>query len=417
MVSARKARSARWLALAAALLSACGALESPVGDVSGRIVGAAAGGYAYPMGRPDLAVPLDVDADGVGTYYLADVPNTVPAIVLYDGAPAPDGNLTTPDGRAELVPIHLSGGVTNVVPDRYGAGAVLPAAQEGLRMPLAGTVLAAAVPEGGATPWRPTFDLPETVHADLVPAAGGVYLVWPLPAGRFDVGALLTGFVGAGTVVNVVSGATMAAPVPLPVDLGAPERGCVAVSSAAPAPCENGLVCEPSDGRCYECTASDTSHCSGNTCNLETHLCEAPAPSSSTWCSPCTWHSDCSSGMICRVLTGQTTGYCTTDGCGSDSDCPAGFDCHRPDEYVEYRVCRSPEGCDAWIQTMGAPCYSDDRCHDALEGGWCSGESGDQAGACTAACSTDEDCAVGTATNFRCMLSPSGSTPLRCVAQ
>ena len=31
--------------------------------------------------------------------------------------------------------------------------------------------------------------------------------------------------------------------------------------------------------------------------------------------------------MSCRILPGATVGYCTTSGCGSDSDCPAGFDC------------------------------------------------------------------------------------------
>jgi hypothetical protein len=382
-------------------------LEQPVGDVSGRIIGATKGGYAYPMGRPDLAVPLDVPlgcagSDCVGTYSIPNVPNTVSAIVLYDGAPPP--GVSTVDGRAELVPIHVNGGETNTIPDRYGAAAVLSAAQEGLRMPRAGTVLAAAVPEGGATPWRPTFDLPGTIHANLVPASGRVYNVWPLPAGRFDVGALLTGFEGGATTVNVVSGATMTAAVTLPIDGGAAAPGC----GSAPG-CENGLVCEPLDGRCYECTLGDVSHCSGNLAAppgevCKDHLCVAPAAAVSTYCSPCTSSTDCASeppvpNMYCRKPDDSTTGYCTRSGCSYDLDCPAGFGCSEG-------VCRPPNGCGAWIQTMGAVCYSNSTCYYGLKNGWCRGVSDDHAGTCTADCRADVDCHVGTGfnSNYACNL-------------
>jgi hypothetical protein len=400
--------------LLALILSGCGGLEQPVGDVTGRIIGATDGGYAYPVGRPDLVVPLVVGADRVGTYSIPNVPNTVSAIVLYDGAPPP--GVSTVDGRAELVPIHVNGGETNTIPDRYGAAAILSASQEGLRMPRAGTVLAAAVPEGGATPWRPTFDLPRTIHANLVPASGGVYSVWPLPAGRFDVGALLTGFKGGATAVNVVAGMTMTAPVTLPIDGGAPAPGCGSVVGSAPTQCENGLVCEPADGRCYECTLSDVSHCSGNLVAppdgvCKDHLCVAPAAAVSTYCSACTTSANCAAGFFCRVASGATTGYCTTSGCSGSVQCPAGFEC------ADGGVCRPPNGCDAWVQTMGAVCYSDDQCHGNLYGGWCPGRGDDHPGVCSAACRSDADCTVGTVTNFRCVLSPSGSTPLRCMAQ
>jgi hypothetical protein len=371
------------------------------------------------MGRPDLAVPLEVGPDGVGTYLIADVPNTVAAIVLYDGAPRPDGSLATPDGRAELVPLHVNGGETNVIPDRYGAAALLSPTEEGLRMPLAGTVLAAAVPDGGATPWKPTFNLPETLHHDLVPVAGGVYTVWPLPGGRFDVGAALTGFVAGETIVNVVAGATTAAPVHLPVDGSATTPGCAAVSGSAPSPCENGLVCEPADGRCYECTASDASLCSGNACNQETHLCEAPAPSAATYCSACAASANCPSGFFCRIPSGATTGYCTTSGCGSDADCPAGFDCE--DDVIPH-FCKAPKGCDSWVQTMVTSCYSNSRCdseyYGGLEHGWCAGDTEETPGHCTASCAVDEDCAVGSVNTLVCALGPNRDgtgTSLQCM--
>jgi hypothetical protein len=384
--------------LIALILSGCGGLGQPVGDVKGRIIGATSAGHAYPVGRPDLAVPLVVGADDVGTYSIPNVPNTVPAIVLYDGAPPP--GVSAVDGRAELVPIHVNGGEINVIADRYGAKAVLPAAQEGLRMPRAGTVLAAVVPEGGATPWRPTFNLPQTVHANLVPDTGGVYSVWPLPAGRFDVGALLAGFKGGATTVNVVSGSTMTAPVTLPIDDGAVAPGCGAISGA-PSQCENGLVCEPLDGRCYECTAGDATHCSSG-CSSETRTCNAPAPAVSTWCSPCTASTDCASatvsGMYCRVPDGSTTGTCTKL-CTYDSDCPAaGFKC------ADGR-CSAPEGCAGWVQTMGAVCYSDYRCAFYLARGWCYGDSDDHPGNCTAPCAVDSEChvATGATSTFACV--------------
>jgi hypothetical protein len=112
--------------------------------------------------------------------------------------------------------------------------------------------------------------------------------------------------------------------------------------------------------------------------------------------------------MLCRIAYGAVSGYCTFGGCSSDGDCPAGFDCN------EYGTCRAPEGCDAWIQTMGATCYSDYRCHDALKNGWCSGDGDGAPGVCTAQCSVDADCIVGTAASFVCSPGPSGA-PSRCV--
>ena len=147
----------------AVIVGACGGLETPVGAVAGRIVGAATtGAYVYPLGRPDLKVDVQPD----GSYRLEAVPIELRALVLYDGFPMPDG-------RAELVQVRLTGGTENRIPDRFGGAGGL--------MPIAGTVLAAAVPDGGATPWRPTFTLPATVHAGITPDTGGVREILAAP--------------------------------------------------------------------------------------------------------------------------------------------------------------------------------------------------------------------------------------------
>ncbi len=378
----------------AVIVGACGGLETPVGAITGRIVGAATtGAYVYPLGRPDLKVDVQPD----GSYRLEAVPIELRALVLYDGFPMPDG-------RAELVQVRLTGGTENRIPDRFGGAGGL--------MPIAGTVLAAAVPDGGATPWRPTFTLPATVHAGITPDTGGVREIWPLPAGQYDVGAVLTGFDAGRITVTVSAAMTSAAPVPLLIDAGATAPGCGSVP-VTPA-CENGLVCEPADGRCYECTASDASNCSSG-CDLDTHTCNAPAPAVSTWCSPCTSGSnDCASatlpGLYCRVSEDSTTGtgYCT-NGCTSDSDCSAaGFKC-------DEGRCKALEGCNGWVQTMGAVCYSDSRCASYLAGGRCSGDHDGLPGTCTAPCAVDGDCAVGSVTSFVCAPVPGGEMPLGCV--
>ena len=243
----------------------------------------------------------------------------------------------------------------------------------------------------------------------ILPLRGLVALLYM--AGVLSLSALpgfVPGVIGGVDAVTVTEATTVPAPVPLPVDLGATRRGCDAVTVSGVPKCENGLVCEPADGRCYECldTPEGDNNCSSAGCNAETHRCNPPSPAASRFCSPCTSDAGCSAGMFCRILTGATVGYCTTAGCSSDPDCPAGFECEDEGDYVRYVLgrpyCRPPEGCDAWIQTMGSTCYSDDRCHDDLEDGWCQGESYGTPGFCTARCSEQRDCEVGANTKLVC---------------
>jgi hypothetical protein len=355
---------------AAAHLAACPELETPLATVTGRIVGASPGAYAYPLGRPDLKVSVAVAEDW--TFRLEGVPTSAGAFILYDGAPFPNG-------RAERVVLELAGGEENRMADRFGAGASV---DDVLRMPLAGAVIAAALPEGGATAIGPAYSVVETDHTDLVPATGEEAIaIYPLPAGSFDVTARLAGFVSRRVTVEVASGATMAVALALEVDTASPAPGCGYALA-----CDNDLHCETADGRCYACTS--TAGCGpGETCATSVGLCQPPpGTSAGATCAACTGTADCVSAA-CVVPGDSLVGYCSR-GCATDADCQAGFACD-----TTSGLCTAPFGCDDWLQTMGAPCLDDADCDD-LSGGRCE-HLPDQPGYCTAACTFDADCRVG----------------------
>lgn len=227
----RRAGSKALAALAAALLAACPQLETPLAPVTGRIVGARAGAYAYPLGRPDMKVALAGD----GSFRLQGVPTEIDEFVLFDGVPA--------NGRAERVVQELNGGEENRIPDRYGSDASVDPA---LLMPLAGTVVATVSVDGGATVAGPSFTFVETDQEALTPATGGQITIYPLAAGSYELSASLAGFTPADVLVQVEPGLTVTALLTLQIDLGAPKPGCAALPG-----CDGGLSCNPMDGRCY----------------------------------------------------------------------------------------------------------------------------------------------------------------------
>lgn len=366
---------------AAAHLAACPELETPLATVTGRIVGASPGAYAYPLGRPDLKVSVAVAEDW--TYRLAGVPTSVGAFILYDGAPFPNG-------RAERVVLDLEGGEENRIADRFGAGASV---DDALRMPLAGALIAVARPEGGATAIDPAYSVVETDHTDLVPATGEEAItIYPLPGGSFDVTARLAGFLSRRVTVPVASGATTAVTLALEVDTTSSAPGCAHALA-----CDNDLHCDTGDGRCYACTS--TGGCGpGETCITSVGLCQPPpGTSAGATCAACTRADDCVSAA-CVVPADSLVGYCSR-GCAADADCQAGFACDGTNG-----LCTAPSGCDDWLQTMGAPCLGDASCSDDLSGGRCE-HLPDQPGYCTAACTFDADCRIGT-----------GSAAYTCVA-
>lgn len=369
-----------WLARAAALLSlllvGCPQLETPLSTVSGRVIGAHPGAFAYPLGRADLRVSLALPD---GSFRIDGVPTGVEALILYDGA-----------ARAELAPVALQGGETNRLADRFGTDAVLAPEEEGRRMPLAATVLLAALPEGGASATGASYTVVGT-HLEARIQLDTEYAVelYPLPAGRFTVRAALGGFLEAGAAIDAISGATTPLALPLDIDADSALPGC-----ASAVACDNDLICSAVDGRCYACQAA--SDCDpGERCELAAGLCmpDSGAPAA-TVCSACIGDAGCASG-VCVVPAGETIGYCS-QGCAAPQDCPAGFACAGS-------RCVAPDGCDDWLQTMGAPCIGDADCSADLAGGWCE-HAPDAAGTCTAGCAVDADCRLGTgaASTFVC---------------
>lgn len=364
-MTARPPRSGTLAALALALAAGCPQLESPVASVSGTVVGAGAGAYAYPFGRPDLKVPLAAN----GSFRLEGVPTSVDALVLYDGTQ-----------RAELVPVALDGGADNRLPDRFGSGA---AVSDPLKMPLAGDIVAAAMPSGGAVPYGAVYAVLGTDVVDVLQGSGSTSVaLGPLPAGRFYVHVHRDGFGPQDVTVDVLPGVSVPVAIPLPIDEDAPKRGC-----AAGMACEQGLHCNPSDGRCYPCVTSADCE-SGKTCIPSLGLCEDPTPSVEV-CTACAGDADCASS-VCVIEAGASAGYCSRL-CTDAPGCPAGFACSADNR------CVAPDGCADWLQTMGSTCVADSDCTDDLSGGTCQRPL-DAPGYCTAWCGIDAHCRIGSGT-------------------
>jgi hypothetical protein len=353
--------------MTALFLSGCGGLETPYATVTGKIVGATPAAYAYPLGRPDLKV---IPSPSDGSFRIEAVPTSVEALVLYDGT-----------DRAELVWIDVDGGAENRIEDRFGKDAPV---DDTAKMPLYGSVLAAVVPDGGAVPRDPSFWVEETDLLDRHPSAGdGFVTLSPLPAGRFELTATLAGFRDRRVTVEVVAGLTVPAQLFLQIDPDNATPGCGAANA-----CENGLSCNPLDGRCYACT-SGVDCGAGQTCDLAVGLCTPDSGLGAGTCEACQADSVCASG-VCVVESGAAIGYCSRP-CTLPTDCPAGFACGSDSR------CAAPEGCAAWLQTMGSTCLELEQCAKDLSGGWCD-RVGDAPGHCTAACTIDADCRIGTGT-------------------
>lgn len=349
-------------ALGALFLAACSQIETPVATVSGRIVGAGGGGRAYAFGRPDLATATLAD----GSFVLEGVPTSVEAIVLLDGV-----------DRAERVAVTLSGG-ENRLADRYGSGATV---DEALRMPLAAILLVTSVPEGGADPAGTAYTVLGTDVEGRVHSSGsGAAVLGQLPAGSLEVRADLGGFVGQSLPVDALAGATATLAIPLPIDLSDPAPGCNGTMA-----CANQLHCNPGDGRCYACTS--TGDCAPGEICTPSRLCQPASGPAARICSACADDAGCdmAAGLRCRKPEGSP-GYCTRT-CSVESDCPAGFTC-------ENSKCAAPEGCAAWMQTMGAPCLESDQCDSHLDRGRCQAPSGPP-GYCSAPCTVTADCQIG----------------------
>jgi hypothetical protein len=362
-------RSSAALLASLLVVAGCPQLDSPLATVTGRIVGASAGAYAYPFSRPDLKVMATLPD---GSFRIEGVPTSVGAIVLYDGTQ-----------RAERIAVELDGASDNRIADRFGTGAVV---DDSLRMPLAGSVLAAAIPDGGAVPSGASYTMVGTDVVGIVQAPGADAIVLgPLPPGPLEVHVHRAGFLVRDVAVEALPGATVPLSIPLPIDEDAEEPGC-----GSGMECENGLHCNPADGRCYSCvSAADCG--SGETCVTSLGLCKA-AGAASAVCTACTADAECASN-VCVIGAGEPAGYCSRP-CSAAPGCPAGFACSADDR------CVAPDGCADWLRTMGSPCLSDGDCADDLAGGWCQHPVGypTAPGTCTAWCGIDQHCRIGTGT-------------------
>jgi hypothetical protein len=366
------------LAGAVALLAAgCGGLDTPDltrGAIAGRIVGAAPGAYAYPLGRPELKAALAAD----GAFELGGLPEGEYRVVLFDG-----------ELRAELAEAEVEGGMRRRLKDRYGERAQV---EDGKKMRWAGLVAAAALPRGGALALSPRFEVRQTDLAVTGQGAGAV--LGPLPEGDFDLAVAMDGFAPQVRTVAVPSGMSVAAEVELDVEPSAERKGC-----AASGGCRNGLICDPSDGFCYGCLAGTDQGCTGgSTCNPESHTCTVPSGAVGAICASCATDLECGSPMMgayCHAEPG-TAGYCTRS--ATVFGCPAGFreqaDTQADGDPVA-QGCVAVRGCHEYFEEMGEGCYGDATCQShGVEQGVCLGaRPGEgETGYCTAACDADNDC-------------------------
>lgn len=346
-------------------LAACGGLETPDlahGEVAGRLVGAAPGASAYPLGAPERKVLLAPD----GTFRLGGLPAGTARLVLFDGGL-----------RAEVVAVEVTGAGRTRVERRADS------------MPLAGRLVMTVVPDGGVAAVGPRYQVRGTDQAGVA-RVGGSAVLFPLPEGAYDLETSMDGFQAASDGVAVTSGLTGGVEVRLRVALSG-TLGCAAIGEA----CRNDLRCDPADGRCYACRLDRDDCEAGATCDPETRFCAlSPGPAAAPVCSACADDAACGGaalGAYCEKRPGALTGYCSRR-----DACPAGFARDETDPAAPR--CYALLGCHTYFEEFGEECFSTATCdeRDGLAGGRCHGadfEAG-RPGLCTAPCALDADCIV-----------------------
>jgi hypothetical protein len=350
------------------LAAACGQLETPDlghGEVTGRVAGAAPGGWVYPLGAPQRKVALGTD----GRFRLESMPAGPARLVLFDGAL-----------HAEVVDVVVPGAGRALV-DRSAAA-----------MPMAGRLVMTVVPDGGAAPQGSSYQVRGTDQVGVVHPDGSAVL-FPLPAGPYDLDTKLDGFQGASEGVAVTAGTTGGVEVRLQVATSG-TLGCAANGDQ----CRNGLLCDVGDGRCYACRLDHDDCGPPATCDPESRFCVAGGATSAPVCSACADDAACGApagggpvagAPYCEKPAGALTGYCSRRG-----GCPAGFALDATDPLAPR--CLALLGCHTYFEEFGEHCFSSFTCdeHDGLAGGFCRGADPDHGipGYCTAPCGGDADC-------------------------
>jgi hypothetical protein len=386
-MGARPAAHLVLLAAAAALLGACGGLDTPdvsTGEVSGRLLNVKRAAstdpdapplkpLVYVLGKPELFSEVGDD----GSYRIANVPaGPATKLVFYDGG-------EPGSGRAQVVAVEVRGASRTRV-------------DKGDEMPLAARVVVLPRAAGGCDTAAAEVTLAES---DLRRRRGdrrGRVDLFPVPEGEWDVQGALEGFRPEVVRLAAAAGSETA----LELDLDEPEdsaerRGCVSAG------CSAGLSCDRDDGRCYEC-ANDEDCGAGAEC--EDHVCLPHGTSGGLdrdVCQPCASDAQCGVDGVCLAAGGTTGGLCASaaEGGSNDQPCDAGF---LPATVSGRAVCVPPgwstdmrAACTAVVTTFGEPCFGDAACAAALAGGVCAKPAGagpTTPGVCSAPCRKDSDC-------------------------
>jgi len=361
----------RRLAILTVLLAAgCGELETPDlahGEVVGLLAGAVPGAFAYPLGAPARKVAVD---PVTGQFALLDLPVGTTRLVLFDGAL-----------RAELVEVAVTGSQRSAV------------TRSAADMPLAGRVIMTVVPEGGAVPVAPRFAVKGTDLAGVVGSGGGAVL-FPLPAGDWELDTDLAGFQASAEPLPVTAPVAASDAAFVEVRLAVATSGllgCAAVGDL----CRNDLRCDGGDGHCYQCRLDHDDCGPGSSCDPATRFCTvAVGGATAPVCGVCTDDASCgdaASGAYCEKDPLAVTGFCSRR-----ADCPAGFSLDTGG--AAGPRCLPLLTCHDYFEEFGERCFGDATCgeRDGILGGFCHGADPDLgvAGFCTAPCTSDAGCIV-----------------------
>lgn len=371
--------------LAAALLAGCGGIDSAdvvlsTGQVAGQLANAKPGAYVYPLGAPERKVTVGGD----GSFQVDRVPlnNGTAQLVVYDG-----GEIGV--GKAELVSVDVLPAKRTRAPDKDAA-----------QMPLAGSIAVAVNCSGNQKADKAKY----TVDGTEFEGHGGGERVtlYPLPAGKYTVRASLPGLKGPPKEVVVSAGSSAVGEIDMDSDDADARKGCLSTA------CHGALLCDDSDGRCYECTNRNgaTAGCAAGV-QCKEHVCGGTggANDGRSACLPCTVDTECAPTGTGRCIpAADGSGTVCSRACSTDVDCPSGFSCGRaPDGRT---ACNAAPSCGQVLSVFGIPCVDDNAIDcPGLADATCFGlvKHGSQVetpGYCTSRCLTSADCP--TARGFSC---------------
>lgn len=349
-------------AVLVAVLAGCGGLDSPdlnTGQVSGRLTGSFKKGdaFAYAFGAPGTKVLIRDD----GSFTIDHVP-----VASNGNVPAGQTQVVVFDGETNIgMNVAFVKPASHTQADPVDASALVRAR----------TVLTAARCSGGASASNTVYSVDGAALKD--DAKGDVASLFPLPPGVFNVRAKLSGFKEKVQSVDLTPDADQQIELDLELDDSDAKKGCIANG------CTDGRECDDQDGVCYGCT-TDAQCGAGQKCdNRVCVLNGLPKPA----CTSCALDADCEapggfSGKC--ILDASGTGNICSNTCGTDANCPSGFQCNGG-------VCAPPSTCSAYFQEFGKVCFAQNPLC-ALFDAVCFGASGSTPGYCTSRCGSKSDC-------------------------